>query len=176
MLIILAFFSLVNLRTRFDEILGRISDSKNIGRGFVDQSSNPDSNPRPDIKILGRKFKSSAESFRFAAGYLKLRYQTGCSIKPWYVRADDMVAKFRHFPPTKIFPLYKKRSLHQQNLVILVEISSYTKYLMVSSINWRKSDTVIMRKYYVTCHYANMEISWICFNEILYNFNVKNNH
>ena len=80
----LVFFYLVNLRTRFDETLCRMSDSKNIGRGFVDQSSNPDSNPGPDIKILGRKFKSSAESFRFATGYLKLRYQTGCSNEPRY--------------------------------------------------------------------------------------------
>ena len=54
------------------------------GRGFVDQSLNPDSNPWPAIKILGRKIKSSAESFRFAAGYLKLRYQTGCSNQPRY--------------------------------------------------------------------------------------------
>ena len=30
--------------------------------------SNPGSNPRSDIKILARKFKSSAESLRFAAG------------------------------------------------------------------------------------------------------------
>ena len=46
--------------------------------------TNPDSNPRPDIKILGRECKSSAESFRYADGYLKLRYQTGCSNQPQY--------------------------------------------------------------------------------------------
>ena len=44
----------------------------------------PDSNPGAYIKILGRKFESLAESFRFAAGYLKLRYQTGCSNQPRY--------------------------------------------------------------------------------------------
>ena len=94
----ICFFSLVNLRTRFDETLGRISDSKNVGRGFVDQSSNPDSNPQPDIKILGRNFKSSAESFRFAAGYLKLRYQTGCSNQPRYFRdKQELLNLFKKF-------------------------------------------------------------------------------
>ena len=84
LMIILTFFYVVNLRTKFDETLGRISDLKNFGRGFEDQSTNLDSNPRPDIKILGRRFKSSAESFRYAAGYLKLIYQTGCSNQPRY--------------------------------------------------------------------------------------------
>ena len=94
-MIILVFFSLVNLRTRFDETLGRISDSKNFGRGFVDLSSNPNSNPRPDIKILGRKFKSSAESFRFATGYLNLKYHTGCSNQPrnTFPMADILLRK-----------------------------------------------------------------------------------
>ena len=44
-------------RTRFEENLGRIPDCKSISLGFVDQSSNPDSNPRPDIKILSREFQ-----------------------------------------------------------------------------------------------------------------------
>ena len=83
-LMALVSFYLVNLRSRFDETLGRISDGKIVHRGFVDQSLNPESNPRPDIKILGREFKSLAKSFRFAAGHLKSRYQTGCSDQPLY--------------------------------------------------------------------------------------------
>ena len=78
-LITLVFFYLLNLKTRFDETLGRISEPKNLSRGIAGQSSNLDSNPRPDIKTLGRQFKSSAESFRCAAGHLKFRYQTRCS-------------------------------------------------------------------------------------------------
>ena len=63
-MIILGFFSLVNLRTRFDETLGRISDSKNIGR--ISRSSAESLNPRPRVSDL--------------------RYQTGCSNQPWYIR------------------------------------------------------------------------------------------
>ena len=35
--------------------------------------------PQVQTQILSRISRSSAESFRFAAGYLKLRYQTECS-------------------------------------------------------------------------------------------------
>ena len=35
-------------------------------------------------ETLSRISTSSAESFRFAAGYLKLRYQTGCSNQSRY--------------------------------------------------------------------------------------------
>ena len=45
------------LRTRFEENLCRIFNHKNISRGFADQSSNLDSNTRPDIKFLGREFQ-----------------------------------------------------------------------------------------------------------------------
>ena len=54
---ILIFFYLVNLETRLNEILGQISDPKNLGRGSEDQSTNPDSKPRQHIKILGREFQ-----------------------------------------------------------------------------------------------------------------------
>ena len=43
----------INLRTKFDEKHGRISDPQNFGQEFVDWYSNP----RPDIKILGREFQ-----------------------------------------------------------------------------------------------------------------------
>ena len=33
-------------------------------------------------QTIGRKLRSLAESFRFATGYLNLRYQTGCSNQP----------------------------------------------------------------------------------------------
>ena len=44
--------------SRFDETLGRMSDPENLWRGFDDYSTNSDSNPRPDIKILGREFQT----------------------------------------------------------------------------------------------------------------------
>ena len=47
----------IMLRTIFEENLSRIPDCKSISLGFVDQSLNPDSIPRPDIKILGREFQ-----------------------------------------------------------------------------------------------------------------------
>ena len=70
------------LMTRFDEALGQISGPKNIGLRFADYSSNLDSNPRPNIKILCQQFKSSAENFRCATEYLKFRYQIRCSNQP----------------------------------------------------------------------------------------------
>ena len=60
-------------RTRSEDDLGRILDDKSVGRGIIDWSSNPGSNPRPDIKILDRRFKYSAKSCRCMAGYLKFR-------------------------------------------------------------------------------------------------------
>ena len=81
----LFFFYLVNLRASFDETLGRISEPKNLGQVNVDLSSNPDSNPRPDIMILGQEFKSLAKSFRCAAGHLKFRYQPRCSNLLMYI-------------------------------------------------------------------------------------------
>ena len=56
-------------------------------------------NPRQDIKILCWKFKSSTKSFRFAAGYLNLRYQTGWSNQPRY----SLLGKFMVLMTSEIF-------------------------------------------------------------------------
>ena len=55
-LIILIFFYVVCLRTRFDETLGRIFYPKNLGQRLEDKLTNPDLNPRSDIMILDREF------------------------------------------------------------------------------------------------------------------------
>ena len=65
----------LNIRLRKSDVW-----SKNIGRGLALKSW---LNPRHDTKTLDREFKSSAESFRCAARYLKFRYQTGCTNQPW---------------------------------------------------------------------------------------------
>ena len=65
---------------------------RSLVEDFLDQSSYPDSNPRPDIKILVRSFKSSVDSFRFAAEYLKLRYQTGWNNQPRYYLCSNLIS------------------------------------------------------------------------------------
>ena len=42
----------------------------------------------------------------------------------------------------------------------LVEFLPYIRYLMAASDNRRKIHTVTLRKYYVTCHYANTMLLW----------------
>ena len=72
--------NVVNLRSRFDENLSQISDSKNLGWWSEYKSTNPVSKPWVDIMILGWEFKFSAKNIKCAAIYLKFRYQTGCII------------------------------------------------------------------------------------------------
>ena len=62
--------------------LNQISDFKKLSQGFQYQSTNSDSNSRPGIKFFGREFKFSVKRFRCVTGYLKFRYQTGCSNQP----------------------------------------------------------------------------------------------
>ena len=49
--------TVVNLRIRLDETLGRISNNKKLNRGFEDYSTNTDSNLWTGIKIYGLEFK-----------------------------------------------------------------------------------------------------------------------
>ena len=49
--------TVVNLRIRLDETLGRISNNKKLNRGFEDYSTNTDSNLWTGIKIHGLEFK-----------------------------------------------------------------------------------------------------------------------
>ena len=51
--------TVVNLRIRLDETLGRISNNKKLNRGFEDYSTNTDSNLWTDIKIHCLEFKIS---------------------------------------------------------------------------------------------------------------------
>ena len=54
---ILISFYVVNLRTRFGETLGRISDPKNLDRGLRTSLQIQTQIPRQDIKILCGKFQ-----------------------------------------------------------------------------------------------------------------------
>ena len=67
-------------------------------------------------QTLGQISKSSAESFRYAAGYPKLRYQTGCSNQPRYKPVSiSPCIKFCNFCETRpaliYFELSKKKKL-----------------------------------------------------------------
>ena len=63
----------VNLRTRFDETLGETY--------LIPRISTEDLRTTLQIQTqtLDPISRSSAESFIYAAGYLKFRYQAGCS-------------------------------------------------------------------------------------------------
>ena len=64
----------------------QIFDFMSLGRWLTNQPTNQNSNLRPDIQILGQEFKSSSESFRYAAGYLKTKLPTRwCSDLPIYM-------------------------------------------------------------------------------------------
>ena len=63
------------------QICGRTSESQ---PSLINQYTNQNPKHRLDITILVRKFKFLDESSRYAAGYLEISQQTGCSDLPVY--------------------------------------------------------------------------------------------
>ena len=72
---------------------------KSLARYLIPRTSAEDlrSSLQVQFQTPGSISKSSAGSFRCVVGYLKLRYQTGCSKQPRHYPPKKITQKIKHF-------------------------------------------------------------------------------